>query len=114
VQPAAAPSVTIYGGPDAVHVALKLPPADLSKAPGLFAYALHLDARFRPGDYGARFVWDNGAGGACAAVRTFSVPEGGDTDGAVIALYNFQIGPNVFLVQQLDSRKLVKGRNPRV
>lgn len=113
VAPDLAPTANIYSvsaGPVAQY---SLPPADRPGATGLFARAIHLDARFSVGRYAVHYSWLV-SGAARASCDVFDILTGGHADGAVIALYPYHCPHAEFLVQQLDSRKLVKGRNPTV
>lgn len=113
VLPLTAPRATVQGGPASVRYVFLLPPVDPAHAAGLFGLVMHLDRRFQPGRYGVRFEFDD-AGSPRARAASFTVLPGGNPDGSVIAMYALHRPEAEFLLQQLDSGKLVKGRNPSV
>jgi hypothetical protein len=114
--PAAAPWVSLYHDSDsgAPRFSTQLPPVDPVKSPGLFARALHLDQRFPTGYYSALAFWLDGSGNARVQRDSFVILPGGHGDGAVIGMYFYTRPHANFLVQHLDSGKLVRGRNPAV
>lgn len=79
----------------------------------LFAFSLFLDGSFAAGLYTVYYRYLLGTYEGLA-VDTFEVVAGGDGDGAVIALHYFDRPHAKYVVMQLDSGRLVKGRNPRV
>lgn len=80
---------------------------------GFFGHTIHLDNRFAVGRYGVRYSWTV-SDASRMLLDTFDVLENGNGDGVVIAMYHFHRPHAEFLVQELDSRKLIKGRNPTV
>jgi hypothetical protein len=110
--PAAAPVAVVHGETGPVYSTL-LPQIDRAGAPRLFTRSVHLDARWTPGYYSVQYAWTV-AGSGRALVDTFQVLPNGHRDGAVIALYAYHRPHADFLVQQVDSGKIVKGRNPSI
>lgn len=111
--PDSAPVARVYTAAAATVADYVLPPLDPSNFPGFFGRPVHLDARFGVGQFAVRFAWTVG-GLMRAAVKTFAVLPGGHPDGAAIAAYAFHMPQAEYLVLQLDSGKLFKGRNPTV
>jgi hypothetical protein len=112
--PDAAPVATIVGPSGTAVRTLAVPPPEPISQPGLFTFGLHLDGRFAPGRYAVRFSYTVLGATRVPKLATFEVLPGGDPDGAALAMYHFQRPHAAFLVRQLDSGKIVKGRNPRV
>lgn len=79
----------------------------------LFAYNLFLGGGFAAGLYTVYYRYLLGTYEALVE-DTFEIVAGGDKDGAVISMYYFDRPQAKYVVMQLDSGKLVKGRNPRV
>lgn len=108
--PAAAPVLKLYGPSGAtVVVEYKMPPVDKVNYPGLFMIPVHLGPLFSVGQWEAVMWYDS-----AQQTANFDIIAGGNSDGHVIALHWYQRPHADFLVQQLDSRKIVKGRNPTV
>lgn len=114
VEPDAAPVATVYAGSATTSVVSQLlPPADRFGAPGLFQHTMHLDGRFNTGRYNVLFSW-LASGSPRVSLARFYVLPNGNAAGAVIAMTHYRQPQAEFLVQQLDSGRLVKGRNPRL
>lgn len=115
-NPTTAPHMDIYLGAAQVLSGKLLPTLDPG-APGgvtgLFQYNLFLGPFFSVGRHTVvyRYLVGTYLG---QVVDEFEVVAGGDTDGAVIAACWFEKPHAAFVVQQLDSGQLVKGRNPRL
>ncbi len=92
---------------------LLLPIQDRYGQTGLFGTKLFLDVSYATGIYKAEYRWQIGSYHGLEE-DTFEVLPGGDGKGAVIALYHWERPHAKFLVQQLTSGALVRGRNPSV
>lgn len=90
-----------------------LPPLERYTQTGLFHARLILDSTFTAGLYRVTYYWSVGSFRGLDE-DGFEVMPGGDADGAVVALHWFSRPQAKFLVQSLDSGKLVQGRNPTV
>lgn len=111
--PDAAPHVSFYKSAGGPVMTAAVPPADERAARGLFASSVHLDERFAAGSYVAEYSYTL-SGSAVVSTDVFTVLPNGDPGGSVIAVYHYHRPHAVFLVQQLDTGRLVKGRNPSV
>lgn len=113
-NPVAAPRAVVYAAAGGTPVGIYLlPPPDLTNSTGLFAYAVHLDARYAAGDYAVWVCYTNGST-PTAELHRFTVLAGGHGDGTVIAMYPYHRPQAEFLIQQLDSGQIKRGRNPSV
>lgn len=114
IAPTEAPLLEVYSDAAASPVVVKrIPPLERAAVTGLFQYPLFLGGAFSAGHHTAVYRWRNG-GTQFHSSDTFQVIAGGHEDGAVISLFWYEQPGSRFLVQQLDSGKLVRGRNPRV
>ncbi len=113
VAPTDAPWMEVYASTEDVIVAKRIPPLERGVVTGLFQYGLFLSSLFTEGTYTVKYNWISG-GVSYAELDTFEVMPGGNAGGAVISLYFYERPGARFLVQQLDSGRLVRGRNPRV
>lgn len=110
--PDAAPLLEIFSGTAKV-LAKTIPALDRFGTTGLFQIQQFLDERFAAGQYKAIYRWDIGSYEGMAE-DTFEVVAGGNADGQIIAMHYYKRPHADFIVSQLNSGKLVKGRNPRI
>jgi hypothetical protein len=113
VAPDAAPTVDIWRGATKVLAGAMLPTLDRAAATGLFRLGVFLGGAFSEGRHTAVFRYRAGSYYG-QAVEDFEVVPGGSRDGAVVAVHWYERPHAGFVVQQLDSGKLTRGRNPRV
>lgn len=115
-QPAApteCPTVSVYDADGAVVESRLIPARDRGAVTGLFGYRLRLSASYAAGHYTVAYRWRSGAHRG-VATAAFEVTPGGDAEGAVIAMHDYNRPDARFIVHQLDSGKLKRGRNPRL
>lgn len=112
VAPTAAPTLSVYDSSGTRIVNEKtIPVLDRFGTTGLFGIWLYLTSAFAAGQYAAVYSWTSGVFTG-RFVEQFEVVAGGNADGAVISMYYYQRPHARFVVQQLDSGRLVKNRNP--
>jgi hypothetical protein len=112
-NPSVAPHMDIYRGATQVLAGKLLPQLDPGGATGLFGLRLFLGADFSEGRHTVVYRYLTGSY-LGQQTEEFEVVAGGHRDGAVLAMHWYERPHARFVVQQLDSGKLVKGRNPRV
>lgn len=111
--PDACPVLDVYTAAGVKVRSRLIPVADAGAVTGYFAYRLFLGADLAVGQYLAVYHWRSGSA-AYAELDTFEVTGGGQGEGCVLAMREF-VRPNArFVVHQLDSGKLKRGRNPRL
>lgn len=110
VRPDSAPVIDVYA-PGHVVAGKKIPIMDKADATGYFQYGLFLDLKFSEGPAIVTYRYTAGAFEGFEE-DTFDIVPGGHPDGSVISLSWFHRPHANFLVAQLTSGKLVKGRNP--
>ena len=111
--PTEAPFYEVHNTSGKVKSGKFMPVLDRFGVTGLFQANVRLDTDFSPGRYTVVYRW---LAGSFQGVEysSFEVVAGGDADGAVIAAFWYERPHADFLVQQLDSGKLVRGKNPRL
>ncbi len=109
VSPASAPTITVWNDAGSVVYQGAIPPVDLTAGQGLFSRTLHLGPAFSVGRHAVKVDY-----GTRSAIAHFEILPGGSTDGAVIAIAYVDRPHARFVVQQLDSGRIVRGREPRV
>lgn len=111
--PAACPSIDVYSDSAKVVSGKQIPISDRYGVTALFRHGLFLSQLYTAGRYEVAYRWVIGSyeGGQ---VDTFEVLAGGDGDGSVISMYHLRKPQASWIVQQRDSGKIMKGRNPRV
>jgi hypothetical protein len=114
-NPDAGPVLTIYRGDNPpVQVYQRVMACDLQGvAAGTFRLGVFLGQAFQAGHHLLVVRYPDGGGTSRVGVGSFDVLPGGSADGAVIALHPVERPSARFLVQQLDSGRLLRGRNPR-
>lgn len=113
VAPDACPLLSVYDPTGAKLVSKLIPIADPAAVTGYFGYRLHLGAGFTIGKYRVLYTWA-ASGHHGAELDSFEATGGGDNQGCVIALKEFVRPHARFVVHQLDSGRLKRGRNPRL
>lgn len=111
--PDACPTLDIYGPSGPVLEGAHWHPAEPAAAPGLFAASVFLGGDFPAGEYAARATYSISSV-QYQSLAYFSVAAGGDPSGRVRAMTYYDRPPASFVVQQRDSGRLYKGKNPRV
>lgn len=111
--PTTAPHMDVFSGSAKVVSGKLLPVVDRGGQTGYFHYPLYLGPQFAAGRYSV--VYRYLVGTYLGQVEdTFEVIAGGDDEGEVLAMHWFERPQADFVVQQLSSGKLVRGRNPRI
>lgn len=110
--PDRAPVAHVYSSAGIVESA-ELSQADPLGEEGLFLSRLPIGHRYSLGRYSVVYVYVSGDYEG-VAVDHFEVIPGGDQNGGVISLHAFDRPESQYVVAQLDSGKLIRGRNPRL
>lgn len=92
---------------------MRLPVHDRFGQTGYFQHPLLIDGRFSAGDYRVIYQWVIGST-AYSSQDDFTVVAGGNTDGPVLGLFYFRRPGADYLLQHVDSGRLIRKRNPRV
>lgn len=111
VAPDEAPTAVIVGSSGQVF-GRQLPPADPNVQPALFGQQIFLGSGFAVGHFVVMYHWRIG-GVPYGSKAAFEITAGGSVDGTVISMYPYLKPQAKYLVQQLDSGRLVVGKNPR-
>jgi hypothetical protein len=107
------PSARIYKDDGTLVKVQRIPTLDKSGVTGLFLLPLFLSSTFAVGGY--RVVYSYTISGSPQVKDDyFEIGAGGNAGGAVIGMFWYDRPQAKFLIQQLDSGKLVQGRNPRL
>lgn len=110
--PTEAPYADVWNA-SAKIMTLRLPVADKFQATGLFHQLLRLGIDFATGHY--RVVYRYLVGSFVGQeVDVFQIVAGGDVGGPVLAMHAYDRADATFIVHQLSSGRLVKGRNPKL
>lgn len=109
--PTEAPTAAIYASSGRIWSGL-LPPLDKPGQVGLFGYRLFLNNLFTTGYYRVIYRYRVGSHRAMGE-DSFEVIAGGDPDGSVIGLYQYEQPQGVFVMQQRDGGRMFAGANPR-
>jgi hypothetical protein len=109
--PDAAPTMKIYSESGLV-LTKQIPAVDVEFITGLFGYRLFLGALYAVGLYQIIYSYSL-AGVPQMQGDTFEIIAGGNPVGSVISMFPFLPGPAAFLVQELDSGVILRGKNPR-
>src|SRR5437016_2893722 len=111
--PTAPPLAVIWGSTGAKLKSLEMPVLDrYVPVAGLFSMQVRLGPEFATGIH--RVVYEYLAGTYHGLDEdTFEIVAGGNPDGNVIAMYYLDRPGDKFIVQELDSGRLVQGRNPK-
>ncbi len=110
--PDEAPVAQVYSS-TALVLSLRLPIQDRQDLDGWFGASLLLDSRFveGPGRVLYQYTVSGTAGGQ---VDQFEIVPGGQADGAGLALVYYSRPASDFVLQQVDSGRLLRRRNPRL
>lgn len=111
--PTSAPHLDVFRGATKVLSGALLPSLDVGATTGLFQRSLFLGAIFSAGRHTVvyRYLVGSYLG---QHTEEFEIVAGGNANGHVIAAHWYERPHAGFVVQQLDSGKLIKGRNPTV
>lgn len=110
--PDQAPVALVYSG-SALVLSLRLPIRDRQDLTGWFAGSLLLDSRFATGRY--RIVYQYAVSGTAGGdTDCFEIVQGGQADGAGLALIYYSRPASDFCLLQADSGRLLRRRNPRL
>lgn len=112
VAPDACPLLDVWTAAGVKVRSLRIPIEDAGAVTGYFSYRLHLGPLFATGQYIAVYHWKASSHSGMEVDQFEVLP--GHGEGAVIAATEYVRPHARFLVHQLDSGKLKRGRNPRV
>ena len=110
INPDSAPTVNVWRGSTRIFAGLTLSPTELPLVPGLFLRTIRL-AGLTSGLYNCVIRWQ-ASGFNGVAFANFEIVDGGGSDGTCVSMIYFQPPAGQFLVRQLDSGELKKGKNP--
>lgn len=91
----------------------KIPGDEQNVLDGFFRGPVMLDRRFETGRHALYYRWTDSAGNSRIAIEELDIVQGGDQDGAIIAIQHIDRPHARYLLWQTDDGKLVKGKNPR-
>lgn len=111
--PTAAPTVDIYSASEKILAGISMPPMDRYRTTGYFQHKIFLDGRFSAGQYRAVYRYTVGSYNA-VVVDFFEVVAGGNVAGTPIAMYFYRRPHCDWVVQQADSGRIFKRRNPNL
>ena len=111
--PTIVPHMDVFSSTGKVIAGKLLPVLDRGGQTGYFQIPLFLGPQFVAGKYTAVYRWLVGTYLGQSADE-FDVLAGGSTDGSIIAMHWFERPQAQFIVQHLDSGKVLRSRNPRV
>src|SRR5205085_10199998 len=97
----------------ALVATIRLPAVDKFARPAYFQFPLLLDARFVAGSYRVVYFWTIAAT-LYGDADSFEIAEGGQEDGAGLALFYFERPTSSFALVQTDSGRIIRRRNPRL
>lgn len=116
--PDAVPGLDVYGSGGKVLSGKPVPVQDrfgVSPAGAFFMLNVFLGAAFPAGSYTAVYGWTTGNGVfAGGSMDYFDVSAGGDPAGNVLSAYWYERPQAEYVLYQLDSGRLRKGRNPGI
>lgn len=112
-EPTAAPTMDIYSDSAKVMSLLAMPPMDRYQATGYFQRKVFLNGLFSVGQYRVvyRYIVGSFKG---IVIDSFEIISGGNVAGTPIAMYFYRRPHCDWVVQQMDSGRLLKRRNPSV
>lgn len=110
--PSDPPFIDVWRGATLILSGLQMAKIDTSVV-GRFRINLFLDRRFSVGQYRTILRWKVGSHRG-VRIDHWEIVAGGHVDGAVIGMAYHEMPFASFLVQQLDSGNLVRGKNPKV
>lgn len=88
-----------------------IPAMDTGRITGYFSYRLFLGIQLPPGDYRVVYRYKL-SGSLYVAQDAFTVLPGGNPDGHVVSMYQYNQPGASWIVQQLESGGNVAGKNP--
>jgi hypothetical protein len=109
--PAAAPVFSVYDGAGGRVLSGTMPPLDLARLVGSFAYLLRMNSAFDAGHYLATITFTLG-GTPYSVENRWEVVAGGNADGGLVSLHHYQRPHATFILGRLDSDQRYIARNP--
>jgi hypothetical protein len=97
----------------ALVTAGEMPLLDKDIQVGLFKLELFLGDSFATGNHSMELMYSISTD-TFIETRTFGIAAGGDTDGQVLAMYYYHRPHADFVVYQVESGLILRGKNPRV
>lgn len=115
IFPPKAPWLRVFNADgDVVAFVPRMPTEDFWGITGLFRHSLRLGGEFVTGKYVAIYTYQNRIGNTYCVHDQFEVTGGSDASGTLISLYSVRHPETNYVLGQLNSGRLVMGRNPRV
>lgn len=115
VTPPKAPWLRVFNANgDLAAFIPRMPTEDFWGITGLFRHSLRLDGSFEPGVYAAIYTYRTQIGNTYMLRDQFEVIGGSDGSGTLISMYSVRHPETNYVLAQLNSGRLVMGRNPRV
>lgn len=111
VVPDDCPVIKVWNAANVAVVNQKIPVSDRYNTTGYFQMSLFLGMAFAVGLYTVTYTYTQG-GNRFAECDNFEVVAGGDSSGSVEAMYFWRKPQGDFIVYELSSGVLAKGRNP--
>jgi hypothetical protein len=114
--PVDSPNVKLWDPLTGLKVqSIEIPVIDRYAQTGLFEGELRLSALYSNlGLWSATYTYMTADGNNGLKQDTFEIVEGGNPDGNVVSMSWYERPWANFIVQELDSGKLVQGRNPKL
>jgi hypothetical protein len=111
--PTACPWLSVYDSSGVLLRRVRVPIADAGGVTGYFSIPLFLGPGFSAGHYHALYSWAVGSfeGGE---MDSFQVVAGGNSQGSVVSMHEYNRPHARFAVHQTDGGQLKRGRNPRL
>jgi hypothetical protein len=109
--PNAPPTIKVWAPNGTEVLGAAIPMIDRYVQTGIFQGRVFLSALFAAGLYVVTYYYQVGSYQGLAT-DNFEIMPGGDPDGNVMAMYFYRQPQADFIVQSLDSGKIVQGRNP--
>lgn len=107
------PWCKVWNSSGSLVASFEMPVSDRYSQTGLFLTELFLGRDYSAGQYSVTYSYRNSTYHG-RQQDTFEVIAGGHADGAVVAMHFYVLPHATYVVQQLESGKIVQGRNPKV
>jgi hypothetical protein len=110
--PDAVPAIKIFG-PAGIVLNAKMPIVDKIVSPGLFCSRILLGNPFSTGQHAVEMFYLL-SGSPRIVTRNFDIIPAGNPLGQVVGMHYFHQPQGEFVIFQVESGRLLKGKNPRV
>lgn len=112
-MPSVPPLMRVRDSSNAIVMSKPIPLLDKSIQIGLFAYHILLDDTFSVGAYTVDLFYTVGAKNRIES-HNFSILPGGHPDGCALGMTWYHRPHADFIVYQVETGRILKGKNPRV